>query len=264
MSNLVGYTYDDPAAAPAAGASRTSMDELAELRASVLLGPEDERALRQAGEVLADQVEEVLDVWYGFVAANPHLLEAFAGPDGEPVARYLQQVRGRFGQWILDTCNRSYDDAWLAYADEIGRRHDRSGKNQADEVVAADNIPLRTRRSVLTSTETSMPWLAGYYRIEKPRVEASLRAAYAIDASALDSELAPYGVDIFVTGPPVWRETSYHEPYDRELVQGLLKRGRASGFALRDPPADRVLFRSGEYYVLRVGAFAPPTEGSAR
>jgi hypothetical protein len=152
---------------------------------------------------------------------------------------------------------------------DLERVYEFIGALPADTLVAAhptlaDNIPLRTRRSVLTSTETSMPWLAGYYRIVKPRVEASLRAAYAIDASELDSELAPYGVDVFVTGPAGWRETSYHEPYDRELVQGLLKRGRESGFALRDPPAERVLFRSGEYYVLRVGAVEPPTEGSAR
>jgi hypothetical protein len=116
----------------------------------------------------------------------------------------------------------------------------------------ADFVPLRARRSVLTSTETSMPWMEGYYRIVKPRVEASLRAAYATDLSALDEQMAPYGVNVFLTGPSVWRETGYHEPYNTDLVQDLLERGRQQGFALRMPPADRVLFRSGEYYVVRV------------
>jgi hypothetical protein len=118
----------------------------------------------------------------------------------------------------------------------------------------ADAIPLRSRRSVLTSTETSMPWLRGYYAIVKPRVEASLRAAYATDVSELDQELAPYGVDVFVTGPMVWNETEYLEPYDHEFFQALLARGRDKGFALREPPADRVLYRSGDYYVLSVHA----------
>jgi len=31
---------------------------------------EDERYLRLAGEVLEDQIDAVLDLWYGFVAAN--------------------------------------------------------------------------------------------------------------------------------------------------------------------------------------------------
>jgi hypothetical protein len=125
----------------------------------------------------------------------------------------------------------------------------------------ADDIPLRTRRSVLTSTETSMPWLRGYYAIVKPRVEASLRAAYATDVSDLDAQLAPYGVDVFVTGPMVWSETKYLEPYDHDLFQALLARGRSDGFALRDPPADRVLYRSGDYYVLSVRAAQPRQDG---
>ena len=117
----------------------------------------------------------------------------------------------------------------------------------------ADDVPLRSRRSVLTSTETAQPWLRDYYRIVKPRIEASLRAAYAIDIAEVDAQLLPYGVDVFVTGPMVWEQTSYHEPYNRDFVQELLARGRERGFALRHPPPDRVLFRSGEYYVLRVG-----------
>ena len=125
----------------------------------------------------------------------------------------------------------------------------------------ADDIPLRTRRSVLTSTETSMPWLRGYYAIVKPRVEASLRAAYATDVSDLDSQLAPYGVDVFVSGPMVWNETNYLEPYDHELFQGLLARGRDKGFALREPPPDRVLYRSGDYYVLSVRTAEPRQDG---
>ena len=119
----------------------------------------------------------------------------------------------------------------------------------------ADYVPLRTRRSVLTSTETSMPWLKEYYAIVKPRVEASLAAAYATDIGTLDAELAPYGVDVFVTAPAVFedeRYMHYHEPYQSELVGDLVATGRAHGFALRDPPADRVLFRSGDYYVLDV------------
>jgi hypothetical protein len=64
---------------------------------------EDERYLRAAGDVLEDQIEDVLDVWYGFVGDHPHLIHYFSNPDGAD-ADYLGRVRKRFHQWILDTC----------------------------------------------------------------------------------------------------------------------------------------------------------------
>src|SRR3712207_7666956 len=70
---------------------------------------EDEEYLRLAGDVLEDQADEVLDLWYGFVGSHPHLIHYFSGPDGEPYNDYLARVRERFKQWILDTCWRPYD-----------------------------------------------------------------------------------------------------------------------------------------------------------
>ncbi len=67
----------------------------------------------------------------------------FSGPDGQPDPRYLQAVRARFGQWILDTCNRPHDQAYLDYAHEIGLRHHRTKKNQTDGVQSVPHIPLR-------------------------------------------------------------------------------------------------------------------------
>jgi hypothetical protein len=49
-----------------------------------------------AGKVLADQVDEVLDLWYGFVGSHPHLLYYFTGPDSQPNTQYLDAVRKRF------------------------------------------------------------------------------------------------------------------------------------------------------------------------
>jgi hypothetical protein len=36
------------------------------VKATVLLGDQDVGALRQSRDVLAEQVEDILDVWYGF------------------------------------------------------------------------------------------------------------------------------------------------------------------------------------------------------
>ena len=123
--------------------SPVSEDELALLKQTVLFGDDDERSLRMAGEVLADQVEDVLDVWYGFVASHPHLVRYFADADGAPIDDYLARVRLRFGQWIRDLCDRPWDRAWLDYQEEIALRHTPAKKNQTDAVVAPEHIPLR-------------------------------------------------------------------------------------------------------------------------
>jgi hypothetical protein len=157
QTDIPGYTY----ATDAVARSPVSLQELELLQATLLLGEEDLAALRRSGDILAPQVEDVLDVWYGFVGANPHLLAAFTGPDGQPDPAYLAAVRRRFGQWILDTARADYDQAWLDYQHEIGLRHHRTGKNRADGVDAADHIPLRYVLALLVPITTTLkPFLA--------------------------------------------------------------------------------------------------------
>jgi len=139
-TSIPGYTYGTAEVAR----SPITMDELDLLKTALLWDDEDDRALRLAHDVLADQVEEILDVWYGFVASHPFLVRYFSRrSDGQPDAGYLERVRARFGQWILDTANADYGQAWLDYQEEIGRRHHRVGKNRTDGVDAVEHIPLR-------------------------------------------------------------------------------------------------------------------------
>jgi len=121
----------------------------------------------------------------------------------------------------------------------------------------ADFVPVRTQRSVLASTEVSMAWMKGYYAQMKPRVAASLRAAYATSIEDMDAALEPYGVDVMLTGPMVWDERSYNAPFDG-LFRELMASGEREGFVLKNPPVDRILFRSGGYYVVRVGPCRQP------
>jgi hypothetical protein len=138
-AQIPGYDYGKATVAR----SPVSDEDLRKLEEATLFTEEDARYLRMAGEVLADQVEQVLDLWYGFVGSHPHLVYYFSGPDGQPDANYLAAVRRRFGQWILDTCRRPHDRAWLDYAEEIGLRHHRTKKNQTDKVNSVPHIPLR-------------------------------------------------------------------------------------------------------------------------
>ena len=106
-----GYTYNDPSLA----ASPVTLEDLAEIKKSLMWTEADTNALRRAGEILTPHTEAILDVWYGFVGSNPHLVASFAGGDGQPHAGYLAAVRERFGRWINDLCTREFDETWLAY-----------------------------------------------------------------------------------------------------------------------------------------------------
>jgi len=158
MSSIPGYTHGTAAVAR----SPLTLADLARIQASALFGDDDVRLLRQSHALVADQVEAILDVWYGFVGGTPHLLASFVGPDGAPVGDYLAGVRKRFGRWILDTARAEYDQAWLDYQHEIGLRHHRSKKNATDGVTAAPHVPFRDLFAlVFPITFTLRPFLAG-------------------------------------------------------------------------------------------------------
>ena len=74
---IKGYTYDQAAQSP------VSITDLELLKKTVLFTTADEKHLRLAGEVLKDQTNDVLDLWYGFVGSNEHLVKYFA-KDGKP------------------------------------------------------------------------------------------------------------------------------------------------------------------------------------
>lgn len=140
QTEIAGYAYgrgDLPR-------SPISLEELERLKETLLWTSADDQALRLSREVLADQVEQILDTWYGFVGSKPYLLYYFTRrQDGQPDTAYLEAVRRRFGQWILDTASANYDQAWLDYQAEIGRRHHRTGKNRTDGVDSVDIVHLR-------------------------------------------------------------------------------------------------------------------------
>lgn len=135
MNDIKGYTYGTTAVSP----SPVSLAEFEKLKATVLFGDEDARYLQMAGEVLADQIDEILDLWYGFVGSHPHLLHYFTAGEGNALSDYLGAVRQRFGQWIRDLCERPYDQAWLDYQHEIALRHHTTKKNKTDGV---DSVPI--------------------------------------------------------------------------------------------------------------------------
>ncbi|MBN9385772.1 MAG: hypothetical protein J0H74_33765 [Chitinophagaceae bacterium] len=110
-----------------------------------------------AGDILSDQIDDILDLWYGFVGSHPHLVAYFA-KGAQPNAEYLAKVRQRFGQWILDTCNRDYDQTWLNYQYEIGLRH-HSAKKGASAGDVEHMYAAWFKAITLTATLWSYPYV---------------------------------------------------------------------------------------------------------
>lgn len=156
--SVPGYTHGTSAVAR----SPMTLDELAVLKKSLLFDEADVAALRRSHDVLRGEVEAILDVWYGFVGQNPHLLASFSNPaNGNPLPDYLAAVRRRFGLWILDTARAEYDQQWLDYQHEIGLRHHRLKKNATDGAPSSAIVPFRDLFAlVFPITFTLKPFLA--------------------------------------------------------------------------------------------------------
>ncbi len=138
--DIPGYTYGSSEVAR----SPISIQDLERLKQSAGFTREDEQSLRLAGQVLADQVEQVVGRWRDIIAATPHLIRTFPLlPDGKPDTAKMKGSAMRFQQWVLDTCQRPYDQKWLDYQQEIALRHTTIKKNKTDGVQAAPYVPLR-------------------------------------------------------------------------------------------------------------------------
>ena len=153
METIKGYSYGQ------VGQSPVSTNDLDLLKKTVLFTAEDEHYLKLAGELLKDQVNDVLDVWYGFVGGNEHLIHYFAH-NGKPNMEYLTVVRARFGQWIMDLCTKPYDQIWLNYQHEIALRHHSTKKNKTDNIQSVPIIHYRYIIAfVVPITATIKPFL---------------------------------------------------------------------------------------------------------
>jgi Protoglobin len=156
--SIPGYTFG----APEVARSPVTGEDVELLKATLLWSDDDDRYLRMAGEVLADQVDDVLELWYGYVGSHAHLVHYFTDRDGQPIGPYLERVRARFAQWVRDVCSRPHDDAWRDYQHEVALRHTRAKKNQTDGVDSVPDVALRYLIAfVFPITATMRSFLAG-------------------------------------------------------------------------------------------------------
>ncbi|MCA6422287.1 MAG: protoglobin domain-containing protein [Bacteroidota bacterium] len=153
-----GYTYGTEKVAK----SPFNLEDLQLLEQSLLFGEADIKYLKMSREILKDQTNEILDVWYGFVASTPQLVYFFGNKNtGKPEGDYLARVRERFAMWILQTAEANYNQEWLNYQYEIGLRHYKTKKNKTDNV---NSVPIVNYRYIpaltIPITTTLKPFLA--------------------------------------------------------------------------------------------------------
>jgi hypothetical protein len=133
-----GYAYGNPTLER----SPISMEDLKLLKKTLLWSEEDDHNLKLLADTLIDQIDDILDLWYGYVGSNDHLVYYFT-TNGQPNTDYLSAVRERFGMWIKDLLTRPYDQTWLDYQYEIAKRHHSIKKNKTDDVQSVPIVNFR-------------------------------------------------------------------------------------------------------------------------
>lgn len=155
---LPGYDYG----APNVPRSPVTLVELRELCELIRFGDEDVHRLNAIGEVLEPRLMafmEQLMQWTGPIA-----LTSVIDEKGDIDQAYLEAAHARFARGFLDTCRRTFDQAWLDYQQEVGLRHHRTKKNRTDNARATAHIPFRWMVAFLEPTVETMrafltPWV---------------------------------------------------------------------------------------------------------
>ena len=136
---IPGYDYGTDRAAR----SPLTLADLERLKEVVGLTDDDQQALREAADILADQADEMVTAYRVGLGRLPWMAPYSNHPDGTPNPEYGAASRPRFDRWIIDACTRPLDQDWLNYQHEIGLRHTKAKKTKTDGADSLDQIPLR-------------------------------------------------------------------------------------------------------------------------
>lgn len=134
-----GYDYGTDRASR----SPLTLEDLRRLKEAVWFTADDEAALREAADVLADQADDMVTAYRARLGEQPWLAAYSGHPDGSPNPEYGAATKPRFARWIIDACTRPLDQAWLDYQHEIGLRHTSAKKNRTDDADSLEQIPMR-------------------------------------------------------------------------------------------------------------------------
>ncbi|HEX5099772.1 MAG TPA: hypothetical protein VFV94_09750 [Polyangiaceae bacterium] len=115
---------------------------------------------------------------------------------------------------------------------------------------AIDSIPYLTRRSVLFTRETHMPFHVGYAELMRRRARALYAAYFSPSVAELARFTRQWGVThvLFDRRHASVRPT-YFAPFDADIAAAF-DRGKAEGFAMTKLPANATVFEAGPYLLI--------------
>jgi hypothetical protein len=135
-----------------------------------------------------------------------------------------------------------------------------------DAVIAAypgdgDDVPLRTRRTLLVHPVALFPYHRDFYRESRARFLATQDAVYATDWQAVRRLRDEYGVGYLLVNRGRYTPERYAALAAGHVcladmtayTKPLLDLGPDRPFVLRDPPAGAVVARDGEWMVIDLG-----------
>ncbi|HEX2544718.1 MAG TPA: protoglobin domain-containing protein [Ramlibacter sp.] len=164
------------------------------LKDTLFFGPEEIGWLRQVHAVLQEQVDDVLDTWYGSLACKPKRTPYLTRTTALPEAVYVQALRRRLATWMLDVTAAAYDRAWLDHQHHERLRHARDSAPVIPDAAAAHAAHLRSIVGlVLPLTVTLRPFLArnGHARTEIDCMEQAWFKAATLVAALWAQPLIP-------------------------------------------------------------------------
>ena len=170
MFRIPGYTFGQVPPSP------VTLEELDRLKATVGWTCADADALARAAEVLKGDEEGLVDGWREIIGGQSHLAHWFVHPDGSPNDEYKAAVKKQFVQWVRDTLTKPFDQAWLDYQEEIGKRHTPAKKNETDNGDTPPVVPLRYLIGFLPPTLFAVPELLRARGLDAGEIEKIGRA----------------------------------------------------------------------------------------
>ncbi|MDT7892073.1 MAG: protoglobin domain-containing protein [Thermoproteota archaeon] len=137
---IEGYIYGKPEVPKAP----MTKEEFSLLLDSALWSKEDEENRKIIGEIIKENMKDILNAIVNYFGSRDYLLYYFKDKKGETtITEYVNNTVDRLAQWLLDICFRPLDENFINYHYLIGLRHTYEQKGKADNVQTVPHIPMR-------------------------------------------------------------------------------------------------------------------------
>jgi len=123
---------------------KITKQELEQLLDSALWTNEDEENRKILGEIIKENMNEILNKIVSYFGSREYLIYYFKDKQGvTTITEYVNNTVDRLAQWLLDICFRPIDENFVNYQYLIGIRHTYDGKGKADNIESIQHIPMR-------------------------------------------------------------------------------------------------------------------------